>query len=143
MRVPGKQQLFICVLISLLVYGLSWGLLPNIGEHSQAQAYRFDSSAGLPQPNSESNPASSPLWQAIQSNIILAPGATFKSSSKVPGRGFFNSRTLLGDCRSSAGSGHARTAFFTIDRPNYVFKFTGGQTFQHLDIPPPHTWAYL
>lgn len=139
----AKRQVFTCILISLIVYGLTWcGLSPNVGEPNQVTAFSFGSSPEPPLRNSENYPTQSLLWQDNQSNIAFLQSATQETLNriliKIPG----NDKGAL-YCHHNIDSNHTIISLHIIDSPDTVLKSISGQTYLQLDIPPPHTLASL
>lgn len=139
-----KRQIFICILASFLIYGLTcYGLSPTIVEPIQGEPFSFTLSEKIPPHDKESHPVSSPLWQVNENNIAFAHSVTVISSNRVPAKSPGNVRRALCYCHHNTDSNHAVISLRIIDSPNTVFKFADGQTYLHLDIPPPHASSSL
>jgi len=128
MRRLEKRQIFISILVSFLVYGLTcYGLLPTIVKPIQGESFSSTLSEKIPLPDGESYPVSLALWQVNESSSVFAQIAAgtslYRALTKSPGS-VWNASHL-------------------INRPDTVFKFISGQTYQLLDIPPPHPLASL
>ena len=144
MRRLEKRQIFISILVSFLVYGLTCcGLLPTLTKPIQGEPFSFAFSEKIPLPDRESYPMSLPLWQVNESNSVLAQIAAGTSLCRVPTKSPGNVRSALCCCYHNTDSSHAEISLHIIDSTNTVFKFINGQTYQRLDIPPPHALASL
>jgi hypothetical protein len=144
MRRLKKRQIFISILASFLVYGLIWyGLLPTIVKPIQDEPFSFTLSEKIPLPDRESYPASLPLRQVNESNGVLAQIVAGTSLYRVPTKNVSNVRSASCYCYHNTDSRHAEISLHIIDSTNTVFKFINGQTYQRLDIPPPHALASL
>jgi len=142
MRRLKKRQIFISILASFTVYGLIWyGLLPTIVKPIQDEPFSSTLSEKIPLHDGESYPVSLPLWQVNESSGVFAQIAAGTSLYRVPTKKPGNVCNALGSQTHNANSGDI--SFHLIDSPDTVFKFLNRQTYQHLDIPPPHALASL
>jgi len=137
-----KRKIFISILASFLVYGLTcYGLLPTLSKPIQGEPFSFAFSEKMPLPDGESCPVSLPLWQVNESNSILAQIAAGTSLCRVPTKSPGSVWNAL--CSHPQNMDSEDISFHLIDRPDTVFKLISGQTYQRLDIPPPHALASL
>jgi hypothetical protein len=144
MRRLKKRQIFICILVSFLICGLiGYSLLPTSIKPFKAASFSFTFSEKTPLHDSESYPLSLPIPQVTEGNGIFAQIVAGTNSYRVPTKSTGNVRSALCYCDHNTDSSHAEISPCIIDSPNTVFKFTNGQTYQRLDIPPPHTSASL
>ena len=144
MRRRERRQIFICILVSFLVYGLTcYGLLPTITKPIQGESFSSTLSEKTPLHDGESYPVSLPLWQVNESNGVLAQIVAGTSLYRVPTKSPGTVRSALCYCYHNTDSSHAEISLHIIDSTNTVFKFINGQTYQRLDIPPPHALASL
>ena len=139
MRRLEKRQIFISILVSFLVYGLTcYGLSPTITKPIQGEPFSFSSSEKLPLHDRESYPVSLPLWQVSEINDVFAQIVARPSLYRVRTKTLGNVGNTLCYCHHNTDSSHAEISLRITDSPNTVFKFIKGQSYQHLDIPPPH-----
>ena len=144
MRRLEKRQIFICILVSFMVCGLIWcGLLPTIVKPIQGEPFSSTLPEKIPLPAGESYPVSLPLWQVNESNSIFAQIVAGTSLYRVPTKNASNVRSASCYCYHNTDPSHAEISLYIIDSTNTVFKFINGQTYQRLDIPPPHASASL
>jgi hypothetical protein len=142
MRRLEKRQIFISILAIFLMYGLTcYGLSPTITEPTQGESLSSTLSAKMPLNDGESYPVSLPLWQFNESSGVLdqiiAGISLYRVPSKNPG-GVWNA-----SCSHPRNIGSADISSHPIDCPDTVFKHINGQTYQRLDIPPPHPLVSL
>jgi len=143
MRRLEKRQIFISILVSFLVYGLTcYGLSPTITKPTQGESLSSTLSEKIPLNDGESYPVSLPLWQVNESNGVLAQIVARTSLYRVPTKSSGNVRSALCCCHNTDSS-HAETSFHIVDSTNTVFKLTNYKACQYLDIPPPHALASL
>lgn len=140
----GKRRVFICILVSLMVYGLTWcGLLPNIGGSNQVRAFSFGSSQEPPLRDEASFPAPSPLWQVNQSNIAFLESVTVVISNRILTKSPSHGQGALYYCHHNTDSSHTIISLHIVNCPDTVLKLISDQNYLQLDIPPPHALASL
>ena len=142
MRRRERRQIFICILVSFLVYGLTcYGLLPTITKPIQGESFSSTLSEKTPLHDGESYPVSLPLWQVNESNGVFAWIVSGTGLYRVLTKSTGSVWNAL--CSHLQNTDYEHILSYLIDRPDTVFKFINGQTYQHLDIPPPHALASL
>lgn len=136
-RISEKRKLFICILISLLVYGLNWFGLSNIFEPDQG-LFSFDSLKGSTSHDNESYPVPLSLGHVNQSDIAIAVTrlSTNRASSVSIGS-IWN--TFCSRLHRDLEDIQPRI----VDCPDTAFKLAKIQACQYLDIPPPFAPALL
>jgi len=138
------QGIAVTLIGIILVYGLIWsGLFSTTGEPNQGKVLSLDPVRESPLRDGASHPAPSPLWQSNQSNIAFLQIVPVISPNSVIVKNTGNVRGALYHRYQNTNSSSAITSFRIIDSPKTVFQFISGQTYQELDIPPPHTSAPL
>ena len=139
-----KRQALICIMISLLMYGLTWcGLSPNVGEPNQANMLIFDSFKESPLQGKESYPAPPPLWQANQSSIAFLQNVTVIRSNKVFYESSGNAKSAPYYRHQSAESTHTVISFRIANDSNTASKLRSDQIYQTSDISPPYVLVSL
>lgn len=142
MRRLKKRQIFICLLVSFLVLGLIWyGLSPDIAKPIQGKPFSFTLSGNIPLHDRESYPVSLPIWQFSEDNGIFAQIVAGTSLYRVLIKSTGSVWNAL--CSNPQNTDPVDISLHLIDRPDTVFKFISGPTYQHLDIPPPYALASL
>jgi hypothetical protein len=137
----GKRRAFILALVGLLLYALvcyGFPLYAGTGH----QVFTDELPNRLPIPDGEQQSLPVPLWQAIQSNILLPQINIGKSSYRM------NIRAAMPDgipylCHLGAGLKHPRASFYFVDTPNIILSFINCQAYQYLDMPPPGSSVYV
>jgi hypothetical protein len=143
MRRLEKRQIFISILVSFLVCGLTcYGLSPTTTKPTRGESLSSTLSERIPLPDGESCPVSLPLWQVNESSGVLAQIVAGTSLYRVPPKSPGNVRSALCRCHNTDSS-HAETSFHIIDSISTIFKLTNYKACQYLDIPPPHVLASL
>jgi hypothetical protein len=143
MRRPEKRQiLFICILVGFLVYGLiGYGLSLTITKPIQGEPFSFTLSEKMPLQDRESYPVPLPLWQVNESNGVFAEIVAGKDLYRVLTKSWGSIWNAL--CSHPHDKDSEDISLHLIDYPDTVFKFVSCQTYQLLDIPPPHSLVSL
>ena len=130
-KIREKRQAFIYVLICLLIYGLTWGSLPDVG--------LFEKSRGQ---DAENYPGTSPFCQVNQRDIAFVQNISLISLNKAAFKlsGNVNSEPYY---HYNVNSNYLKALYYILDSQNTTFKIKDGQTCLRLDIPPPPAFAYL
>lgn len=142
MRRLKKRQIFISILVSFLVYGLTcYGLLTTIVKPIQDEPFSSTLSEKISPHDGEGYPVSLPLWQVNDSSGVLAQIVAGTSLYRVPTKNPGSVWNALRCHPQNMDSQHVSS--HPIDCPDTIFKLINGQTYQRLDIPPPHPLASL
>ena len=131
-----KQQPFVYILVSFLVYGLiCYELLPTITQPIQGEPYSYILSEKIPLHDSESYPVPLSLWHVNQSDIALAEGITVVISNRVSPKSTGSVWNVL--CSHSQNMNSEDILPHLVDCSDTVFKLAKAQACQYFDIPPP------
>jgi hypothetical protein len=142
MRRLERRQLFICILVGFLVYGLiCYELLPTITEPIQGEPYSYILSEKITLHDSKSYPVPLSLWHVNQNDIALAEGITVVISNRVSTKSTGSARNA--SCSRSQNTDSEDILPDLIDCPDTAFKLAKVQACQYLDIPPPRAPALL
>lgn len=137
-----RHQAILCVLVSFLVYGLTWyGVMLTLGDAGSPSLLRSNSVQNLPFNREASFIDQLIVWQINEANLATIDKISEQKSGKVATRNPGDEKVKLKSGLPVRKFNHNQSKNYIIDYPDTVFTITGVTDYHILDIPPPYISA--
>ena len=137
-----RHQAVLCILVSILVYGLTWyGVMLTLNDSNATKSFNFSPVRESPFNIGASFVDELIVWQINEANLSTIDKVSEQKSGKVAARNPGDEKISFKHGLHVKNYYSTQTRKYSIDYPDTVFMLTGVTNYQIADIPPPYISA--
>ncbi len=137
-----RHQIIFSILVSLLVYGLTWyGILLTLNNQNSSSLSNFNLSQASPGSSRAILVSQLIAWQINDANLATIDKIPDQKSGKVATRNPNDDHVNLKYDLPVKNQVNTQTRNFCVDQPVTVYNLASVTNYQKIDIPPPYISA--